>query len=222
MMRAIQLAVVCVAVLVITTGQVQAALIAIDFDVAQANYTPLPQFQQQVVDDQFAPLGILFRDGDFPSLGVVVNDLTFGAGSDPVHLYGNNNGSADTTPNINFFFVDPSNWSTPAFTDFVQIRILTGTTTMTAFDSNGNVLGVTSSTTNNQFISLSNIGAIARINLTTPEELTGYDDLSFNEVMTASAVPEPSSLAIFGIGACFTAGGAALRRRREKKQQVTA
>lgn len=37
-----------------------------------------------------------------------------------------------------------------------------------------------------------------------------------------SAVPEPSSLAVFGIGACVAAGGSALRRRREKKQEATA
>jgi hypothetical protein len=37
-----------------------------------------------------------------------------------------------------------------------------------------------------------------------------------------STVPEPSSLAIFGIGACVTGIGAARRRRHEKQQEATA
>jgi len=38
---------------------------------------------------------------------------------------------------------------------------------------------------------------------------------------TVAAVPEPSSIAIFGIGAYVAGIGAARRRRREKQQQVT-
>lgn len=37
-----------------------------------------------------------------------------------------------------------------------------------------------------------------------------------------SAVPEPSSLALLGIGACVAGVGAACRRRREKQQEATA
>jgi hypothetical protein len=37
-----------------------------------------------------------------------------------------------------------------------------------------------------------------------------------------SAVPEPSSLALFGIGACVAGIGAACRRRREKHREATA
>ncbi|MFN7681135.1 MAG: PEP-CTERM sorting domain-containing protein, partial [Planctomyces sp.] len=36
------------------------------------------------------------------------------------------------------------------------------------------------------------------------------------------AVPEPSSLALFGIGACIAGFGAARRLRREKQQEATA
>jgi hypothetical protein len=37
-----------------------------------------------------------------------------------------------------------------------------------------------------------------------------------------STVPEPTSLAVFGIGACFAGVGATRRRRREKHHQATA
>jgi hypothetical protein len=49
--------------------------------------------------------------------------------------------------------------------------------------------------------------------------LGSHDGLAY--VSSASpAVPEPSSLALFGIGACVAGVAAAYRRRREKKQTV--
>lgn len=42
------------------------------------------------------------------------------------------------------------------------------------------------------------------------------------EYSTTTAVPEPSSLALFGIGACIAGFGAARRLRREKQQEATA
>ncbi len=42
------------------------------------------------------------------------------------------------------------------------------------------------------------------------------------QASTASTVPEPSSLAVFGIGACVAGLGAARRRRREKQQAAAA
>ena len=43
-----------------------------------------------------------------------------------------------------------------------------------------------------------------------------------NEFLATNTVPEPSSLAIFGIGACIAGIGAARRRRREEQQETTA
>ncbi len=40
--------------------------------------------------------------------------------------------------------------------------------------------------------------------------------------LSATAVPEPSSVALFGLGACIAGVGVARRRRREKCQVVTA
>lgn len=46
-----------------------------------------------------------------------------------------------------------------------------------------------------------------------------YDTLTLN--INSTAVPEPSSLALFGIGACVAGIGAARHRRREKQQDAT-
>lgn len=48
-------------------------------------------------------------------------------------------------------------------------------------------------------------------------------DVQFSASFSAvAAVPEPSSLAVFGLGACVAGVGAARRRRREKQQEATA
>ncbi|QDS94216.1 PEP-CTERM motif protein [Roseimaritima multifibrata] len=47
-------------------------------------------------------------------------------------------------------------------------------------------------------------------------------DNLFLDATSTAAVPEPSSLALFGIGACVAGVGAASRRRREKFQEATA
>jgi len=46
------------------------------------------------------------------------------------------------------------------------------------------------------------------------------DNVQFS--VAASPVPEPTSLALFGIGACVAGFGAARRRRRDAKQEATA
>lgn len=211
--------VLSLAMVFVTLESASAALVSINFDSAQANYTPLAQGVTQVVTNQFAPLGILFRNGASSTQGVVVGDTTGGVGSDPVHLYGNNGaGGYDTTPDINVYFVDPANSSLPGYTDFFRMMVTDGhPTTMTAYDTNGFVLGVantTGSPSQGEFISLSGIGQISRINIVTPGNQTGYDDISFNEVQPLSAnVPEPATMTIWAIGALGLAG-AAYRRRK--------
>ena len=46
---------------------------------------------------------------------------------------------------------------------------------------------------------------------------SGIDENKQLNYSPAAVVPEPSSLALFGIGACVAGVGAARRRRREKK-----
>ena len=49
------------------------------------------------------------------------------------------------------------------------------------------------------------------------------EDMSMDNVrFSAAAVPEPASLAVFGIGACIAGFGAARRRRSEEHQAATA
>jgi hypothetical protein len=53
----------------------------------------------------------------------------------------------------------------------------------------------------------------------------GQSDVGYAGVdphVRLSTVPEPTSLAVFGIGACFAGVGATRRRRREKHHQATA
>jgi hypothetical protein len=56
----------------------------------------------------------------------------------------------------------------------------------------------------------------------TPNGLLNIGEFAFESIGTASAVPEPTSLALFGIGACVAGGTAARRRRLEKLQQTAA
>ncbi len=49
-----------------------------------------------------------------------------------------------------------------------------------------------------------------------------YDNLSVSSIGSIAAVPEPTSLAVFGLGACIAGIGSARRRRREKHHEATA
>jgi hypothetical protein len=60
-----------------------------------------------------------------------------------------------------------------------------------------------------------------RLNGATQSNLPiGFKNFMYVDDGQVSEVPEPSSLVLFGIGACVAAGGAALRRRREKRQKA--
>ncbi|WP_424968090.1 MULTISPECIES: hypothetical protein [unclassified Dinoroseobacter] len=202
-----------------TTGAAQAAPISINFDVDQADYTVLAQGAAQVVDDQFASLGLLIRDAS--GLGAVVGDVSNGVGSDPAHLYGNfGGGIVDTTPDINFFFVDTADKSVTAATDFFSILVTDGGdglgTTLSAFDADDNLVGSVSTTSSafDQTLTLTGLGFFSRVNIVTPGDATGYDDIVFESVSSIAPTPIPlpaSGLLLLGVlGATACVG----RRKR--------
>jgi hypothetical protein len=58
------------------------------------------------------------------------------------------------------------------------------------------------------------------VSSTTSDTYASVNDFILGQA-NVSAVPEPTSLALFGIGACVAGVGAARRQRRDKKQAAT-
>ena len=192
----------------------------INFDDPQANYTPTPNVDQ-VIDDQFIPLGIVFRDADFPSLGAVGGNHTGGVGSDPVHLYSNNgSGEADTLPDLTLTFVEPTAPGTPASVlEFSAMVTDSDSTTFSAYDAGGNLLGSVSAVGSlGEILTLTGIGDISRIEVRTPSDNTALDDFFFTDIAgapPAAPVPvtSPIGLALLVLG-LLSLGSVILRRRR--------
>jgi len=192
-----------------------AQAVVITFDTAIAGYTPNAPAQLAIAD-QFASLGLRIWDVENNS-AASVGDCTGGVGSDPFHLYGKSSniggsGCGDTTPNIDFIFVDPLNMFLAGFTSDFSLEITDGhTTVLTAFDVNGNVLGTDTTTgSNGERIGVSGIGQIHRVNVFTASNATAFDDLQFSSVV-AHGVAEPSALFLLGFGLM----GLGIYRRRQ-------
>ncbi len=183
----------------------------ITFDVAQAGYTPTPGVTQEVAD-QFASLGVLFRDRVAVGHGATVGQCGPGAG--PVSLFGYGAdfpGCGNTTPNLDILFVDPTNAANAGFTTSFSIYNYDGLVKATAYDRNGLELGSTQ--TYSGSLSFAGIGNISRVNLLSLDrDPTTMDTLTFGPV--AAAVPEPEMFLMAAAGLLVV--GAA--RRTSKRQ----
>lgn len=150
-----------------------------------------------IVDDQFASVGVLFRDMDFPTLGVWVGNPNGPFVSSPNVLYSNNgNGGFDYLVKVELTFVDPADINSAATVESISgVWTDAGAgSTLTAYDSNNAVLGVATAVTGNQeTLSLSGIGAISRVEFVAVDA-TGLDDIIFGDISAAesAALPVPT------------------------------
>lgn len=203
MIRGIQLAVACVAVLVATAGQANAGIIVDQSQLEDTAYiaafsqTGLAQSFQQSFDN-ITGASVKLQGG----VGSGVGDIT-------IDLY-------DSLPNAGGILLGTGTDFGVASGEFAVIdfgsviSVVPDTTLYLVFSSSNSSLGLSGST--------SNPYSRGQVFATAYDSFPSYD-YTFE---TFAEVPEPSSLALFGIGACVAGGGAALRRRREKHLEVTA
>jgi len=215
-MRAIQLAVACVAVLIATAGQVQAGLI-LDVGVQTSSYTCCPHTR-----------GYWFTaPSDFVIDGIrVVTDAS----------------TANQSVEIVRFTSPPPVYSavTNDFTSLFSAKDVAGTDFITTGDIlviAGDIIGVlgnravginsyqtgpyVSSGFFGNSVTLTRLGMQADLRTNPAANLFQSPSTIGRVELSYSAVPEPSSLALFGIGACVAFIGAARRRRREQQQKAT-
>ncbi len=210
-MRAIQLAVACVAVLVVTAGQVQAGVITVTdtvtgFNDSTGSNPPNPftiTFTGLPTNSVAGGVLNLVTFGDFDAaseyIDISIDGVSFG------RLWDNNTANDSFEGTV---LDDDRGQQYGSFGTNPGANLVLSEAVLDGFLADGTVV-----------IGFDNFGP-------------GVDNLQANpnEFITAtleyqsvdvSAVPEPSSLALFGIGACIAGLGAARRRRREKQQQTT-
>ena len=218
MMRAIQLAVACVAMLVATAGSARAGL-TLDVGTQTGTYDGLTRGYWFTAPTDFVIDGVrVVTDASTENQSVEIVRFT-----SPPPIY-----SATTND----------------FTSLFSAKAIAGTgfiATGDIFVNSGDLIGVLGSRGNavNSYqsgpylssgffgnsVTLNRLGMQADLGtnpaagLFTDSGSIGRIELSY---LTTSTVPEPSSLALFGIGACVSGIGAARRRRREKQQDATA
>jgi len=219
MMRAIQLAVACVAMLVATAGQVQAGIIT---------YTDRTSFEANIAINQLIdfesltgaqPDPLVIGDASFVPTGGGGLWATTGYDAPTVYLAAQNDGAIriDIAPGTNAVGTDIGSLFGPTAGFLYDLEDSSGTVasgSFTAADNNSTFLGWTS-----------DMGDLLRLTISAPTNsfaTTSFEAIDNFTLGTANIVPEPSSLALFGIGACVTGVAAARRRRREKQQEATA
>lgn len=178
----------------------------ITFDVNQAGFTAPAAASGDagavIVDDQFASIGVLFRDMVFPTLGVWVGNPHGPFVSSPNVLYSNTGTDGpETLVKAELRFVDPADINNPAYVTSVS-GVFTDAgagSTLTAYDIFDAVLGVdTAATGSMETLSLSGIGQIARVEFVALDA-TALDDINFDGLAVfEDATPIPT-LSAYGI-----------------------
>ncbi len=215
MIRAIQRAAACVAVLVATAGQVQAAIITYTdrttWEVAVGSFAT-ENFDSESLFNFGLGANIVgpfdFNIAGTQAFGGVRVGTDFDNVDGTTFVKGGDNPDVSMTmafsSPVTAFFADFANVNG---SDGLNIVVDSTPFNLPTFFSGGQdgSFGVVSST------------PFSFIEFDSGDEAFGIDNIS-----TPAAVPEPSALALFGIGACIAGFGAARRRRREKHEDATA
>ena len=209
-MRAIQLAVACVVVLVATAGQVQAGLMTFE-DVpggsSQGGFGNIPQYQ-----------GFNFSFTLY-WVDLVGSSYPYGAHSGEFGILNNFGGVGFITEATGADFTFDGLWAKKWATSPESGGADSLSGVLQGYNNGVQVWSVPTSLNGSYEFYGPQAGAIDQLRLDVGDALV--DDISLN-AGTVAAVPEPSSLALFGIGACVAGLGGARRRRREKQQDTTA
>lgn len=211
-MRAIQLAVACVALLAATAGQVQAGIITNNVGISSPG--------QVITFDEFTFATGTPITNQFSSLGASFSPNMY-YNVQPVFFPTASLASFSPATNVSVFF----NQNVTAAA--VALQSNTEATTFTAKLNGSVVESFTTTTTLSVLPSLTHASdfygfegiVFDELRIENASQLFQIDNLQF---ANSAAVPEPSSLAMFGIGACVAGVGDARRRRREKQQEATA
>lgn len=215
MMRAIELVVACVAVLVATVGQVQAGvIITLTDNGSDITAAAEGQIDTSAITNVIAGL-------NFGSTGGLAD---FGAAVDSTQGLGMVGGIALMYNGVTF-----SGPSYPFIEDSVDFHTDSGNQVGIGFSGSADTEGIiladgyvsgtpissTGTWLNTEF---SDLGVTDGDSFTWTWDGGGTGKFLTVNVGNVAAVPEPSSLALFGIGACVA--GAARRRRRDKQQEA--
>ena len=217
MFRAIQLvlcvAIMAVAVMAVTVGRGQAAVVSATF-ISTANNS---EFNRPYVDnvslgDQFKVVIVMDNGGSTLlnqtwSAGNVVS-VTFDFNNGAHKTVFDPNGGDGFSSSIGSFVTDgsgqltsvPANWG-----DWTDVNVVSTNSTQTPYEWHLN-------SANDKYFTNSftfGVGLLIKNENTIASNWT---------ISSAAAIPEPSSLAVFGIGMCVAGVRAARRRRLDQKQ----
>ena len=208
----------CIAVLVATAGQVQAAVITAEFTttlklVSGGDAGGLDGASLNIYAE-FDDAGVFVNKFGFPALDALNHAITISSASVPA-----SNGVFSDPDGLTYF---PAFFN--SFFSNVGLFLKVGPLFIILMETGpGSVVP-----------SIGDTISVDNFNTTSfdprNENMIGVDGSSYSWAAdstltingSVAAVPEPSSLAIFGIGAYVAGIGAARRRQREKQQETTA